>query len=644
MSSSSIWSTQEERARFIEAFWAKRDPNRTTPVNEFKEEHYRRIQYANEFLGRETYRPGWQTDRGRYYIILGKPREVQRYTGFTGLNSTELWFYQSDPGKALPSFFYLMFFKRNDFGEFRLYSPVVDGPQALLSGEGASGDIASAFERLDEISPELAHAAFSFDTNEPPDLGTFQASLGTEMLMARIEESPKRAIRTDYAAAWRDYGNLVSADYSFNFVQNRSTFAVLIGPEATPMVHFSVELDPQDFTLESNEDQTEIYTTLDVTIDVRDPDERAVLSLDKEVFVNVPPGRLAEVRAAPFAYQDSFPLIPGEHTVRIVLRNRVGKQFTVAETKIEAGPFEESRASLGDIVVGNAGRVATGVPPGEMRTFQIGSHSIEPAPGGLFALGDRMYLLLEPYASSADHRVRVELLSTETDEVVDSIETPVGASDGALMDYMDLDGLVGGNYTVRARLLSPAGEILSERTAPILISPRSAIPRAGFVLRRGFNSQVPGLLALAKGDQLMNLGRVEEAEAEYQRAVAANNPDLGSAPWKLAAIYLQKQRPEDALKLLAPLEERFPQQFEVQAGLGFAYFLKQDAARAVEHLEKARTLRAPDTQLLNTLAESYRALGNVSKAAELFKLSLELDPEQALVKERLSTLQPGTPP
>ncbi len=57
--------TLDERNRFIEAFWRKRDPNRTTPENEYRVEHYRRLDYANTYLGRETFREGWQTDRGR---------------------------------------------------------------------------------------------------------------------------------------------------------------------------------------------------------------------------------------------------------------------------------------------------------------------------------------------------------------------------------------------------------------------------------------------------------------------------------------------------------------------------------------------------------------------------------------------------
>jgi GWxTD domain-containing protein len=65
-----------ERDFFIQAFWKHRDPTPGTPENEFKEEHYRRINYANHQFGRAVPWPGWKTDRGRIYIILGEPRGV----------------------------------------------------------------------------------------------------------------------------------------------------------------------------------------------------------------------------------------------------------------------------------------------------------------------------------------------------------------------------------------------------------------------------------------------------------------------------------------------------------------------------------------------------------------------------------------
>ncbi len=68
-------SNDEERDNFIEAFWQRRDPTPDTEENEFKEEHYRRIAYANEHYAAGI--PGWKTDRGRIYIMYGPPDEIE---------------------------------------------------------------------------------------------------------------------------------------------------------------------------------------------------------------------------------------------------------------------------------------------------------------------------------------------------------------------------------------------------------------------------------------------------------------------------------------------------------------------------------------------------------------------------------------
>src|SRR5438477_10855308 len=70
-------SNDEERDQFIEAFWARRDPTPDTPENEFKEEHYRRIAYANEHYAAGI--PGWKTDRGRMYIMYGPADEIESH-------------------------------------------------------------------------------------------------------------------------------------------------------------------------------------------------------------------------------------------------------------------------------------------------------------------------------------------------------------------------------------------------------------------------------------------------------------------------------------------------------------------------------------------------------------------------------------
>jgi len=70
-------SNDEEREAFIENFWLRRNPNPDSPDNEFREEHYRRIAYANEHFA--AGKPGWRTDRGHIYISFGKPDSIESH-------------------------------------------------------------------------------------------------------------------------------------------------------------------------------------------------------------------------------------------------------------------------------------------------------------------------------------------------------------------------------------------------------------------------------------------------------------------------------------------------------------------------------------------------------------------------------------
>jgi GWxTD domain-containing protein len=70
-------SNDEERDQFIEAFWQRRNPNPDSEDNEYKEDHYRRIEYANEHFAAGV--PGWKTDRGRIYIMYGAADEIESH-------------------------------------------------------------------------------------------------------------------------------------------------------------------------------------------------------------------------------------------------------------------------------------------------------------------------------------------------------------------------------------------------------------------------------------------------------------------------------------------------------------------------------------------------------------------------------------
>lgn len=632
--------TGAERDRFIEAFWRKRDPNPVTPENEFKTEHYRRLAYANEFLGRETSRPGWMTDRGRMYIILGEPRSLERYDGYREIVSTELWFYQGEPRGGLPAAFYLLFFKRHDIGEYKLYNPTVDGPQALLEGQyTTTRNMQQIMNMLTQVSPELARASLSLDPSDPADFSTFQPSLGTPFLIARIEESPKLAVQTDYADAWLRYGNRVSADYSFNFVPSRSVLAVLAGPEDTPFVHYSVEIDPQNFSLEATEDQSKFYTTLDVSFEVRGPDGNLVANNDRESYIELTPNDVQKVRSSPFAYQDDFPLVPGQYTVSVILRNRVLHQYTVAERELTVPIFGPDRPWLSDVVLGFATEPSPEVPHGsDPRTFEIDGLRLHPAADGLFALGQTLYVMVQAGgASDSGARVRWRLL--DGGEVLQERFDPAGNEEArAIVEEFPLFDVAGGSYVVEAQMVDSSGQVLATASSPVQVSPRSFVPRASFVFRRSFNTRVPGLLALARGDQLRAKGELDAAQAELERAVAADNPQLAMARWKLAELLLRQGNADRVIALLAPLEPSFPETFEVVGGLGFAHYLRGDFATAIPYLDRAAKLASADTRLLNALGDSLQKTGDLVRAKETFEKSLELDPKQTAIQERLASL------
>jgi GWxTD domain-containing protein len=79
-------SNDEERDAFIENFWLRRNPNPDSPENEFREEHYRRIAYANEHFA--AGKPGWKTDRGHIYIAYGKPDDIDAHPSGGSYNRT----------------------------------------------------------------------------------------------------------------------------------------------------------------------------------------------------------------------------------------------------------------------------------------------------------------------------------------------------------------------------------------------------------------------------------------------------------------------------------------------------------------------------------------------------------------------------
>jgi len=95
-------SSKEEREKFIENFWAIRDPNPDTEINEFKVEIEERYEYVVKYL-KESHVPGWKTDRGMIYLVLGPPLDKHRETALTNsrIIGYIFWYYGYNPSTRL---------------------------------------------------------------------------------------------------------------------------------------------------------------------------------------------------------------------------------------------------------------------------------------------------------------------------------------------------------------------------------------------------------------------------------------------------------------------------------------------------------------------------------------------------------------
>ena len=159
-----------DRDIFINTFWQQRDPTIGTAENEYKNEIEKRFLYVNKVFNRGTSKPGWMTDMGKFYMILGKPSSIEQFDSKAGLFPAQVWYYFGDKSLGLPTYFNITFFKPNNTTEWKLYDPLIDGPAALLikTTNYSGGDYEALYRKIKELAPTLAMPAVTMIPNEVP--------------------------------------------------------------------------------------------------------------------------------------------------------------------------------------------------------------------------------------------------------------------------------------------------------------------------------------------------------------------------------------------------------------------------------------------------------------------------------------------
>jgi GWxTD domain-containing protein len=626
--------TDRERDLFIEAFWKQRDPTEGTPANEFKIEHDRRLEYANRYLGRDAPRPGWRTDRGRIYIILGEPRDIQRFEGQAAVYDAEVWFYQGLTDLGLPAGFNLVFFKPNGHGEYKLYSPVGDGPSAFLSGYTGGPDYAAAYEKLREYEPNLASVSLSLVPGEGAE-AYGRPSMSSDILIQRIETSPARKIEAKYAQKFLQYKDIVEVEYTANYLESDSLIKVFRDPSGLYFVHYSVE--PRRLSV--NQYENKYYTTLKVNGRVTAADGRLVHQFDKTVSLDLTPEQVGEAGRSPFDFQDLFPLLGGDYSLSVLIKNEQSKEFTSVEQSLRI-PQGGAAVQMTQPLLGYR---AVRLEPAErrMKAFRVGPYQIYCQPNRVFTKSETLAVafqlndLADAVASGGE--VLIEFLK-DGQPFRDIRRKPSDYADLPLvLEQVPLADFPPAHYTVRTAVRYAGAEVVAS-SEEFDLSFAAAVPRPWFSSRILPPAGDP-VYAEILGAQLFNVGRFDEARVFLKKAFD-HKPDSEDTALGLAKAQLAAGDAAAVSATLAVFLGR-PAPAKYETYVLAAEALKATGAfeRAVELLDKAMSHFGVNAALLNSAGACYAGLGKTAEALAAFQKSLELSPDQPEVRKKVEELK-----
>jgi GWxTD domain-containing protein len=392
--------TNEERESFIESFWLRRSSNPDLPTNDFKEEHYRRIAYANEHFASGI--PGWKTDRGRIYIIWGPPDEIESHpTGGTwdrpmeeGGGSTttypwETWRYRYLEG--IQENVILEFVDPSSSGEYHLTMDPSE-KDALLHVPGAG---LSLLESMG-LASKTCRFTRSDGTNLPTALGGTPASLdefNRLELYAKVQRPPE--------VKYKDLEAIVTSRMvrdSLKF-QYRTDFLKVTSD--TVLVPVSVQIPNSQLSFKSKEG---VHSAeLNIFGRVSTLTGKVVQTFEDPVIKDYPDSLFSGAVKQQSIYQKSLPLRPGLYRLDIVVKDVNSGNVGAINTRLAVPRYDEEKLAASSLILADQ---IERVPAKQIGTgqFVLGSSKVRPKLDASFASSDKMGIYLQVYNLKPDEK------------------------------------------------------------------------------------------------------------------------------------------------------------------------------------------------------------------------------------------------
>ncbi len=628
-----------DREAFIDAFWKQRDPTPATPQNEYRDEIVKRFRYVNATFHRGTSRPGWMTDMGRIFMILGRPTNIERFENSPNIHPTQVWYYYGDAAKNLPTSFAIVFFQARG-GEFRLYNPVSDGPGSLIiDTEGVDlTDYQAVYEKIRGLAPTLAGVSISLIPGQIP-FG-YTPSPQSELILSTIFESPKKDINPAYATHFLSYKGIVSTEYLTNYIDSSASLALIRDPIlGLDFLHFS--LTPRKLSLDFYGQGNQYYCNFKLSVSLR-KGEAVVFQYSKDYPFYLPPDKVENVQANGVSILDLFPIAEGTYGLTILLQNTVGKEFSLFEKEVTVpaagGPVRLTEPVLGYKL--QDAPAAANVP------FKVLNQQILTDPKATLGRGDDVAYRLGILNVTQDlwNRGEVEVViegsaakgkpvKTFSQRLADLPFHPTLNVIGALPardfapDY----------YEMKFSLKDGGGAVLDTASLPFIISSEIAIPHP-VTLSRSLPAANNFLYFYGLAIQYDKIGDPARAEAAYRKALELK-PDYPEGLSDFADFLFRSNKFDEALRVVEPLKDNDKFRFNYFLIRGRALLEKGEFGSAIQSLLDGNRIYNSDTRLLNALGYCYYKTGRKKEALDVLGASLRLNPEQADVKALIGTIE-----
>jgi len=628
--------TVRDRDLFIRLFWQQRDPSPGTEVNEYRNEIEDRFRHVNQYFGRGTPRPGWMTDMGRFYMILGAPNSTESFDHVEEITPAQVWYYYGDRKLGLPVYFNLTFFKPYGTGEWKLYDPGAEGPAALLanSQQYTGADFRKLYQTLQQKAPTLVGPAFSMTPGQA--LVNFTPSMTGSKILAHIYRSPNRSINPAYAANFINYKGYVQVDSSINFIENSHHVTILRDDFwGYNWITFSVK--PKKMTIAFNPQNGQYDFSSDLLVTLK-RSERDVYHYSRHYELTVAPAQLDIVKAGGIVIHDSFPVIPGDYSLAVFLQNPASKEFCFFEESlhipIEAKPrlappftgFKLETLASNFYCVYKAGSSRLAVDPDQIYPGQdspllwLGAYNLDKS---LWEKGRWVWEIKglnerRPFLQKGEKR----LADLPYQSNINTIEKISGAARAA--DF----------YVLTVKLLAADSRILDTQSTSFQVSPLTAMARPSEMYNQVLIDS-PYYMDYILGQQYRNLDDREKAVYFFEKSLRGK-PDFPESRQPLLEILLaqgQYERVRQEADLLPRQGQTAYASFFLK---GHALFGLGEFAAALEELLAANKIINTDVNLINLIGRTLLKLNEREQAVKAFTASLALNSNQPEITKLLA--------